>query len=150
MRNILIGLFILFSVATVAFAVESDKPSSHDTSWIKRHGNASKLNEQECLDCHTDRVSCIKCHNEVAPRNHTAGWIKKGHGLEARWDRNSCQACHREDSCIECHTQTPPASHRPGWREPLNRHCGSCHYPIQETTCFTCHKAAHAPNEYSN
>lgn len=150
MKRIIIGLIMIFAVAMIAMAVPSDKPNSHDASWIQRHGQASKLNMDECLQCHTDRVACIKCHEEVAPRSHTPGWVKKGHGLEARWDRAKCAACHKEDSCIECHTQTPPASHRPGWRAPLNRHCGNCHYPIQETTCFTCHKSAHAPNEYSN
>ncbi|WP_081646832.1 hypothetical protein [Limisalsivibrio acetivorans] len=141
-------LSAILLTALVAFAVESNKPSTHDTSWIKRHGQASKVNGEECKMCHVDQVSCIKCHQETPPRNHTPSWTKKGHGLEAKWDRESCATCHKEDSCIECHSSTPPSTHRPGWREPVNRHCDSCHYPVQQTTCFTCHKSAHAPNTY--
>ncbi len=144
----MITLVLLLFVPT-AFAVESQKPVSHDMSWIKRHGQASRINSGECRECHIEKVSCVKCHEDTAPRNHTSGWIKKGHGLEARWDRAKCAACHKEDSCVTCHQETPPASHKPGWREPLNRHCGNCHFPIQQTKCFTCHKSAHAPNQYS-
>jgi hypothetical protein len=150
MKAGLIALCAVMLMALGALAIDSNKPSSHDLSWVARHGAASKVNLAECLECHTDRVSCIRCHQETEPRSHTPTWVKKGHGLEARWDRTACKACHTEDSCIECHENTPPSDHRPGWREPLNRHCNSCHYPVQDTTCFTCHKRAHAPNEYSN
>lgn len=151
MKRILFVTLLIMATSLMAYAVNSDKPSTHDTTWIERHGNASKIDKEECLQCHVEEVSCIKCHQDTPPRDHTPGWVKKGHGLEARWDSESCSSCHREDTCITCHQETPPASHRPGWREPLNRHCGSsCHYPIQETTCYTCHKSAHAPNQYNN
>lgn len=150
MKRIILITLITLATSLVAYAVNSEKPETHDTSWIERHGPASKVNKQECMDCHVEQTSCIKCHQDTPPRNHTAGWAKKGHGLEARWDSESCSSCHTEDTCISCHQATPPSTHRPGWREPLNRHCGSsCHYPIQETTCYTCHKSAHAPNQYS-
>jgi hypothetical protein len=149
MRKTIVALLFTFFIVITAAAVDSNKPSTHDTTWMERHGKASEVNIKECMECHTDRVSCIKCHEEVKPRNHTPGWTKKGHGLEARWDRETCSTCHKEDSCIQCHSTTPPLSHKPGWREPLNRHCNSaCHYPVQETTCYTCHKSAHAPNTY--
>jgi hypothetical protein len=149
MKIKIITALALMLIALCCFAVESSKPSSHDASWMDRHGKFSKANMQECMECHNDRVSCIKCHQDTEPRNHTLSWVKKGHGIEARWDRESCETCHREDSCIECHESTPPSSHRPGWREPVNRHCDSaCHYPVQDTTCYACHKSAHAPNEY--
>jgi len=147
-RKILIVLIAVLGITALVYAVESSKPSSHDTSWIQRHGKYAKLNIQECTGCHTDKVSCIKCHQEVKPRNHTLAWTRKGHGLEAKWDRGKCSACHTEDSCIECHKTTPPPSHRPGYAAPTNRHCTQCHYPVQDTTCFTCHKVAHAPNQY--
>ena len=150
--TLIMTLSLLF-ISALAFAVDSNKPSTHDTTWLSRHGKASKVNLNECLECHTDQVSCIRCHEEVAPRNHTSSWTRRGHGLEARWDRRTCQTCHKEDSCIECHTSTPPADHRPGWGgsgSSRNIHCSGCHYPVQDTTCFTCHKQAHAPNEYSN
>ena len=144
--TLILGMLVLF--ACVSLAVDSNKPSSHDTSWLKRHGQASKTNPEQCTACHTNKTDCIRCHEEVTPRNHTPSWIKRGHGLEARWNRDSCTTCHKEDSCIECHQSTAPSSHRPGWREPLNRHCNSCHYPIQDNICFTCHKSAHAPGTY--
>jgi len=78
MRSILIGLMLVFAVALMAFAVTSEKPASHDTSWIKRHGNASKLNIDECTACHVEKVSCTKCHQEVAPRTHTPGLDQEG------------------------------------------------------------------------
>lgn len=139
---------ILLLSFTVAYAVESNKPETHGVNWLYEHGDASKMNSRECLDCHKDKSSCIQCHEEVAPRNHNASWTKRTHGLEAKWNRESCSACHKEDSCIECHTSTPPSDHKYGWREPVNAHCGSCHYPLQDTRCYTCHKRAHSPNEY--
>jgi hypothetical protein len=141
----------LIAMCLSAYAVDSNKPSSHDMSWLHRHGPLSKANLEECIQCHKDQVSCKQCHQEVAPRNHTPSWIKTGHGLEARWDRSNCIACHKEDSCIECHQNTPPSSHRPGWGgsgSSQQRHCGTCHYPLQDSTCFVCHKRAHAPNNY--
>lgn len=147
LRVIFVALALLVAGVT-AYAVESNKPPSHDLSWMQRHGAASKSNIEECVQCHTDQVSCIQCHQEVAPRNHTPAWSKTGHGLEAKWDRSSCTACHKEDSCVECHLRTVPSSHRPGWLGTGNRHCTTCHYPVQETTCFVCHKTAHAPNAF--
>lgn len=128
----------VLSASLTVFAVESNKPSSHDISWLRRHGPASKVKIGECLECHTDKVSCIQCHQEIAPRNHTPAWTRKGHGLEARWDRSSCLACHKDDSCNECHQSTPPASHRSGWS---SGHCVGCHAPVQDSSCFVCHKS---------
>ena len=147
-HTIIAILCIMFVSFAVSYAVETSKPDSHGVNWIQEHGDASTFNNKECMDCHTDKSSCIQCHEEAAPRNHNASWTRRGHGLEAKWDRESCSTCHKEDSCIECHTSTPPSDHRYGWREPANAHCGNCHYPIQETRCYTCHKRAHAPNEY--
>ena len=136
LRVALAALLLCGSLA--AHAVESNKPSSHDTTWLHNHGPASKVKLDDCLECHTDKISCIQCHQEVAPRNHTPAWTRKGHGLEARWDRSSCLACHKEDSCTECHQNTPPASHRSGWS---SKHCTNCHKPLQESSCFVCHKS---------
>ena len=146
---VLLGLLIM---GISAFAVESNKPDSHDLSWLRRHGTVSKAKIDECVQCHTDQLSCVKCHQEVAPRSHTPSWVKTGHGLEARWDRSSCTSCHKEDSCTDCHQNTRPSSHRPGWGGngvvQGSRHCVSCHYPLQDTTCAMCHKTGHTPNTY--
>jgi len=152
MRNILvfICLTMLITFATV-MAYESNKPETHTSDWIQLHGAASKANPEECKDCHTDRVECITCHQEVKPRSHNASWKRKLHALKAKWDRDTCMTCHKEDSCVECHKSTPPFTHRPGWggtEDSQNRHCGSCHYPIQETTCYTCHETSHSPQTY--
>jgi hypothetical protein len=144
-------LSLLISVITV-YAVESSKPSSHDISWLQRHGTASKANLGECVQCHTDQVTCTQCHQEVSPRSHTPVWLKTGHGTEARWDRAKCATCHKEDSCTDCHQNTRPSSHRPGWSGngtvQGSRHCVNCHYPLQDTTCAMCHKTGHLPNTY--
>ena len=149
-RGIIITAMILAMVG-MAYAVESIKPASHDTTWTRTHGQESRVDEGTCLACHKDRVACIKCHQEVQPRSHTPSWLKRGHGLESRWNRDKCTTCHKEDSCVACHSSIPPSDHRPGWggaADPVNIHCNSCHYPIQETRCFTCHKIAHTPTQY--
>src|SRR5208283_4451355 len=69
---------------------ESIKPASHDSTWIRAHGQESKFDESSCLACHKDRVDCIKCHQEVPPRSHTPSWTRIGHGLESRWNRDKC------------------------------------------------------------
>jgi hypothetical protein len=133
----------VLGISCAAFAVESTKPSSHDISWLHRHGPASKATMSECLECHTDKISCIQCHKDVAPRNHTAGWIKKGHGLEARWERTACLSCHKQDMCTECHQSMTPVSHRGNWAS-SSGHCLQCHKgALQETTCYVCHKTTH-------
>lgn len=147
---LLLTAIILTGIAGITYGIETGKPSSHDISWLQRHGSASRANLEECIQCHTDQVSCIQCHQEVQPRSHTTFWLKTGHGQEARWDRSKCVSCHKEDSCIDCHLNTPPSSHRAGWggSGAGSRHCVNCHYPVQETTCYTCHKTAHTPNSY--
>ena len=41
----LLLLFLLF--VTVAYAVDSTKPTYHNTDWIEKHGQAAKANEAE-------------------------------------------------------------------------------------------------------
>ena len=129
------------------------KPDTHNGAWLETHGQAARVDEESCLQCHTGRTSCIQCHQDTQPRSHTPSWVKRGHALEARWSRETCLACHNDDSCIACHQSTPPSSHRPGWGTavtgvPGGEHCASCHYPLSDTTCFTCHKVAHTQGAY--
>ena len=91
------------------------KPDTHNGAWLETHGQAARVDEESCLQCHTGRTSCIQCHQDTQPRSHTPSWVKRGHALEARWSRETCLACHNDDSCIACHQSTPPSSHRPGW-----------------------------------
>jgi hypothetical protein len=136
-------------------AAAPGKPDTHDGTWLLRHGQASRVDEASCLQCHTDRATCIQCHQDVQPRNHTPSWVRQTHGLEARWSRETCMACPREDSCVSCHEATPPSSHRAGWSTSAaggggGQHCLNCHYPVGDTTCFTCHKVAHEPGQYTS
>jgi hypothetical protein len=117
------------------------------------HGPASRIDERECLQCHSDRTACINCHQDTQPRNHTAAWVHRTHGLEARWNRDACATCHREDSCVQCHRSTPPSTHVPGFGgagQSVNGHCNSCHFPLADTSCFTCHKVSHSQGQFSS
>ena len=96
MKLLIIGLFSLL-IASVSFAVDSTKPSTHNSTWEKQHGQAAKTNMAECLTCHEERSECIACHEDTAPRNHTVTFVNKTHGLESRWNRTACQIL-----CIRC------------------------------------------------
>jgi hypothetical protein len=115
------------------------RPASHDGRWIAHHGEASRGEETRCAVCHAV-ADCVRCHQDMAPRDHGEFWLRRGHGLASRWDRERCAACHREDACIECHRMTPPANHGAGWGSPTYRH-----FPLEDTSCAVCHDQAH-PN----
>lgn len=120
------------------------RPATHDGRWIAHHGAASRDAEARCGVCHAP-ADCIRCHQDMAPRDHGEFWLRRGHGLASRWDRERCLACHREDACIECHRMSPPANHGAGWGSPTYRHCQRCHLPLADTSCAVCHERAH-PN----
>ena len=137
-------------VAAVAYAVDSTKPSTHNTNWIELHGNAAKANEAECFTCHEDRNECIMCHEDTAPRSHTSTFVNRTHGMESRWDKTSCQTCHRQDFCDACHETAYPMSHnRTGFadRESVGFHCNtSCQLTSSNwkmnaaQNCIVCHQ----------
>jgi hypothetical protein len=109
---------IIFAAAFVitAHAVESDKPSTHDATWLNRHGKVSRADEGDCLSCHTDRIACIDCHEDTKPRDHTSAYVYKGHALKAKWSRETCAPCHTDSSfCDECHLIAAPSNHKRGW-----------------------------------
>jgi hypothetical protein len=118
------------------------RPPSHDARWTEQHGDTSRAEPELCATCHAE-ADCVRCHQEIAPRDHTEFWIRRGHGLESEWDRERCMACHRQDECVQCHRTTPPANHVGGWGEPTFLHCQRCHYPVEETSCAVCHERAH-------
>jgi len=115
---------------------------SHDAPdiWIKAHGREAQFDPQYCATCHDSVASCDDCHLREKPQNHTVSWRRKPHGLRAIIDRSNCAVCHEEDSCVKCHDKTEPASHRAGFGGSLNRHCVSCHFSPQETSCTICHE----------
>ncbi len=115
---------------------------AHDAPdiWLKTHGREAQFDPQYCAMCHDTVATCEDCHSRMKPDNHTIAWRRKPHGLRAVIDQNNCAVCHEEDSCIKCHEKTKPTSHRAGFGGSLNRHCVSCHYPPQESSCTACHQ----------
>lgn len=151
MKKLTIFIMIML-LAAVVYAVDSTKPSTHNTNWIETHGNAAKVNEAECYVCHEDRNECIMCHEDTAPRSHTSTFVNRTHGMESRWDRTACQTCHKQDFCDACHETAYPMSHNRvnfavGDVNTPGSHCGtSCIVtssnwkmnPAQN--CIICHK----------
>lgn len=137
-------------IASVAFAVDSTKPATHNATWVQDHGNAAKADEQTCFSCHDERNECITCHEDTAPRNHTNMFVNKTHGMQARWDKTSCQTCHRQDFCDTCHETAYPISHnRPGFATQGSAyfHCNTgCQLPVSSwkntpsQNCIVCHQ----------
>jgi len=127
-------------------------PENHKRSdFIQVHGKSLKdkpfenwqeltgRHSQQCFQCHKQEY-CIKCHQDVPPRNHTNQWRLIGHGVQAGINRDSCNACHRSDFCVRCHENTRPRSHVANWGASRSRHCTYCHEPLSSNNCFVCHK----------
>lgn len=151
MKNIIILSISLMLLGVLSLhAADGEKPDDHNTAWIALHGKAAKADETGCLMCHTERIECIGCHEDMAPRSHSIAWVQKNHGLESRWNRNSCAVCHKEDFCSECHETAMPLSHlRAGFATvgSPSFHCTtSCQLPFgswsntPSKNCLTCHK----------
>ena len=170
MKKLLLTVFIILGAGFTAFAIESSKPDFHTSSWSTQHGKRARVNSNVCLGCHTDRLECIQCHEDVKPRNHSTGPMKV-HGMEARWNKKSCQNCHTEDFCVECHEIALPMNHKVRGFGPstwyldypkgpnttgsqhMNGHCGtSCQRPSRvwknslNQNCLVCHRTKPVPN----
>jgi len=120
-------------------------PPSHLHNWSEHHGivarDPSEASVDDCSLCHEPTSSCRTCHLTQAPRDHGNHFRRRGHGIAASIDRARCATCHTPDSCQQCHQVTRPSSHRAGFGGTASRHCGSCHLPVEDTGCATCHKA---------
>ncbi len=120
-------------------------PPSHDGGWAHLHGHAvlsgDPAIQNRCGLCHDEPTSCQACHQRQPPRDHTNQFRLRGHGLAASFDRARCATCHTRDSCEQCHQETRPLSHRGGFGAPADRHCTSCHFPLQDNGCATCHRS---------
>lgn len=130
-------------------------PPNHDRLWEVRHGQifrrgAPADRTEDCSMCHT-QSSCVKCHADEKPKDHTTYWLAgPGHGLAASMDRERCSACHTSDTCTECHTTNAPRNHRGAWGSPRNRHCIGCHVrpgDASEGGCAVCHKGTPSHRE---
>lgn len=150
MKKILILVCLALFAGFSVYAVDSTKPESHNAAWERGHGKAAKVNEEECYACHDERLECIACHEDVAPRSHNGAWVNKNHGLESRWNRTDCAVCHKEDFCYACHETAVPRSHaRAGFGTTGGAafHCStSCQLPYGNwkntpaKNCIVCHK----------
>ena len=119
-------------------------PASHGPLWIEHHGTVCRRDDpatvHDCSMCHSEH-DCSDCHQVWAPKSHTSFWRIRGHGIEARMDRESCATCHQTYDCDRCHQETLPLSHRGPWGGTQSMHCVSCHLPLGQNGCVTCHKS---------
>ena len=121
-------------------------PQNHDQLWTVLHGRCAREGKavataNDCSLCHKNDA-CVTCHQTRPPADHTEAWRHRAHGIAAGIDRSRCATCHTSDGCARCHKETAPVSHGPTWGGPANRHCGSCHTPVQQSAgCATCHRA---------
>jgi hypothetical protein len=119
-------------------------PPNHLREWTRLHGLAVRAGMQgpadDCFMCHTEQ-SCTSCHQDTEPANHNNMFRLRTHGVVAAMDRDNCAACHTPDSCERCHAEVLPLSHRGTFGSPLSTHCLSCHEPLKNESCFTCHKS---------
>jgi hypothetical protein len=133
-------------------SVDQDwQPDSHLQNWKMFHGQVARAGidppyENRCSLCHTDSA-CLACHQDEEPRSHTSHWRNRSHGIAAGMDRDSCATCHRTDYCDRCHRETEPMSHRASWGAPRDRHCMTCHLPLESQGCSACHESA--PSHYA-
>lgn len=118
-------------------------PRTHAQHWLRLHGKTARAHSDarvdDCSMCHTE-TTCVTCHRDTPPENHDNYFRQRSHGLFARMDRDNCAACHRSDSCDACHRDTRPRNHVGVFGGVTSNHCVSCHFPLQDNDCFTCHK----------
>ncbi|MBF0244694.1 MAG: cytochrome c3 family protein [Planctomycetes bacterium] len=134
------------------------KPATHTASLKATHGGLVGLagagsTQNDCRLCH-EQLRCDSCHASEAPRSHTNFFRHRGHGIKASMDRTSCAVCHKSDSCSQCHAESAPVSHTGTWGGSKDRHCLTCHFPLQDNGCATCHKTtsshSNAPTRPTN
>ncbi|MFH1263952.1 MAG: hypothetical protein V1495_10990 [Pseudomonadota bacterium] len=125
------------------------KPPGHDVLWMREHGRLIRrfglVNTNYCVICHSSAYFCNDCHQQTTPQDHNQFFRIKGHGLQVGFNRTRCETCHHTDFCERCHSSTRPMTHTAGWGSPLNRHCVSCHYPLESVGgqgCATCHRGS--------
>jgi menaquinone reductase, multiheme cytochrome c subunit len=125
------------------------RPASHTPAWKRTHGRMAREGEldklpKDCALCHS-KSDCDTCHRAEMPANHTNFFRLRGHATLASIDRDRCRVCHTTDSCFLCHQHTKPRNHTGTFGSPFNRHCLSCHLPLEsfeDQGCYVCHKSS--------
>ncbi len=128
------------------------KPMDHHPRFLHDHQFASRLDGNQCRECHTQDLFCAECHmgTNVEVLVHERNWLVT-HALSARKNLMDCQSCHDlAEDCSECHAEhgLRPADHSlPNWRS--GRHamearrdialCASCH-DRDYASCAACHR----------
>ncbi|GAB4137109.1 MAG: hypothetical protein Fur0037_02020 [Planctomycetota bacterium] len=119
-------------------------PRTHEFQWVKLHGRTVREHSprriDDCSICHREDT-CNTCHRDTPPESHDNYFRRRAHGLYARMDRENCAACHRTDSCDRCHRETEPVNHVGTWGGTQSTHCLSCHLPLAQNDCATCHRS---------
>jgi len=123
----------------------------HPSDWMPRHGREAENSPALCARCHKPgaRPYCLKCHQSLPPRSHTAQF-KKDHAPATTDKRALCALCHASspgrDACLTCHRVPMPhpqdfavqhakvASFKP------DSPCFRCH--TRQNTCDKCHAPA--------
>ncbi len=80
-------------------------PLDHDFDYINQHAEDSRLDQNDCVQCHLDMSFCTDCHfrrDNSNYRQHQLGY-KNFHGLDARMNTYSCGRCHNATYCADCH-----------------------------------------------
>ena len=118
-------------------------PANHQHAWERLHGQTVRAElggvANDCSLCHTEQ-RCVACHQDQEPVSHNNFFRRRGHGVQAAMDRQSCAVCHDSSSCTRCHEDVEPLNHKGAFASTLQTHCLSCHVPIQQESCFVCHK----------
>ncbi|MET0091133.1 MAG: hypothetical protein ABW068_14145 [Candidatus Thiodiazotropha sp.] len=81
------------------------RPADHMDDFTRLHGEAARVDQQGCSDCHIDLNFCTDCHFRRSPGRrvmHPLGYRDR-HGLDARIDPTSCGGCHQANYCRDCH-----------------------------------------------
>lgn len=118
-------------------------PASHGANWTRFHGpvvrSFSDKTADRCELCHSEST-CLRCHAQEPPANHTLQFRERGHGALAALDREGCATCHKSDGCERCHAEVQPRSHMGNFGGTFSAHCYGCHLPLRGEGCVACHK----------
>ena len=115
MKKIIIMICFTLIAGISVYAVDNNKPETHNTSWEKLHGQAAIANEAECMACHDERVECIGCHEDAVPRSHARAGFGEN-GAPGFHCTTGCQLPYGTwtntpaKNCIVCHKTRPMLS----------------------------------------